>query len=89
MEETPETPVQVKYNATIKPRFEEPQETPLPAQETPPPPTPLATEINAQDLITLVLVGVGCAYAIGLITGRFIFSAPSGDTWVSVPMPSQ
>ncbi len=73
----------VKFNATI-----EPPHADCPAAPPPSPPTPTtAAEVpccpvmphrssDLVDALPVVLVGIGCAYAIGLATGAWIFSTP-------------
>ena len=68
----------VRYSCQIEP----PVEVPAPREELPPPPPqkppccPVLPDPASSlvDALPTILVGIGVAYAIGMLTGAFIFS---------------
>ena len=87
-----DTSEHVKFHCTIEQPFREPTAEVLPpvAEETDaPPPSPKKKpaccplqpppELASSDLVEAlptILVGIGFAYAVGMLTGAFIFSTP-------------
>ena len=76
--------ISVKFNAQIEPPFQAPEEDP------PLPPAPASSPccVSApltqptlsdpmSDMLPTILVGIGFAWAIGVVTGAIIFSVPS------------
>ena len=86
-EEEKNTEEHVRFNCSIEQPFTQPVDEPPPE---PPPPTPKVKKEKATccpisppaahsdlvDALPTVLVAIGFAYAIGMLSGAFIFSSP-------------
>ena len=77
----------VRYNCQIEAPFREAAPTPIEEEQPQEPPAPKAsccplpaTSVPSSselvEALPTILVGIGFAYAVGVLTGAFIFSSP-------------